>query len=178
MENRAIKLIIEPMRTSDLDEVMEIEEYSFPTPWSREVYQYDIERNSRARFYCARLEAGKEIVGYIGSWFVMDECHIGTIATKKEYRELGIAKELIAFTAKTALQEGISYIILEVRINNIPAINLYKSLGFIQIGIRKRYYSDTGEDALIYVHRNLRALAELCSNKDYSQIDEVRRGKK
>lgn len=154
------RIIIEPMRTSDLDEVMEIELYSFPTPWSREVYRYDIERNPRARFYCARLKESGKVVGYIGSWFVADECHVGTIATAKEHRGKGIAKQLLAYTASIASSEGISYMILEVRINNIPAINLYKSLGFIQAGIRKGYYSDTGEDAILFVHRKLDLLAK------------------
>mgnify|MGYP001096637806 CR=1 FL=1 len=152
-------IIIEPMRVSDLDEVLEIEQYSFPTPWSRDIYRYDLERNPRARFYCAKSIASGRVLGYIGSWFVEDECHVGTIAVAREHRSKGIAKLLLEHTAAVALSEGITYIILEVRINNIPAINVYKSLGFSQVGVRKRYYSDTGEDALIFVHRDLEALA-------------------
>jgi len=150
---------VEPMRLSDLDEVLEIERYSFPTPWSREVYRYDLERNPRARFYCAKSTASGRVVGYIGSWFVEDECHVGTIAVAREHRGRGIAKLLLAHTAAVALSEGISYVILEVRVNNIPAINVYRTLGFKEVGVRRKYYSDTGEDALIFAHRDLEALA-------------------
>ncbi len=152
-------LVIEPMRVTDLDEVMEIEHYSFPTPWSREAYRYDLERNPRSRFYCAFTTPERKLAGYIGSWFVMDECHVGTIATAKEFRGRGVAKRLLVHSANVALSEGLSYVILEVRMNNIPAINLYRSLGFVQAGIRRGYYSDTGEDAILFVHRDLLSLA-------------------
>jgi len=147
------------MQVSDLDEVMAIEEYSFPTPWSRNLYEMDLTRNPRSRFYVARLREGGELAGYIGSWFGGGECHVGTIATKREYRGRGIARMLLAHTAELAREEHCDYIVLEVRVNNLAALNLYRTLGFEQVGRRPGYYIDTGEDALIYMHRDLPALA-------------------
>jgi len=154
------ELVIQPMRVSDLDEVMVIEEYSFPSPWSRNVYEMDITRNAHSRFFVARRRANNELVGYIGSWLAGDECHIGTIATKREHRSRGVARALIAHTAALALKEDCAYIILEVRVNNLAAVNLYRTLGFEQVGRRRGYYIDTGEDGIIYLHRNLGELAE------------------
>jgi len=157
-----VGIVINTMKAEDLDEVMVIERYSFPTPWSRAIYEYDISKNPRSRFFCAKDEDSGEVVGYIGAWFVADECHVGTIAVKKEHRGRGIAKLLLSHIASLAYEEGLEYIILEVRINNIVAINLYKSLGFVQAGVRKGYYTDTGEDAIIFVCRDLEALARRC----------------
>ena len=151
--------VIQPMQVSDLDEVMVIEKYSFPTPWSRRLYEMDITRNPRSRFYVARLRENRELVGYIGSWLAADECHVGTIATKREYRGIGLARALLAHTATVVHQEGCEYIILEVRVNNLQAVNLYRTLGFEHVGRRPGYYIDTGEDALLYLHRDLPTLA-------------------
>ncbi len=153
-------MYIRKMAACDLDSVMEIEMYSFPTPWPRHIYEQDITQVESSRFFVA-LDGGPEgqVVGYIGNWFVQDECHIGTIATKRETRGRGVAEALIVYTAGAALAEGIAYIILEVRVNNLAAINLYKKLGFKQVGLRKGYYRDTGEDALLMAMQDLPTLA-------------------
>ncbi len=155
----AMALHIRKMRTTDLDDVLEIEQYSFPTPWSRSVYEYDLIRNPNSRFYVALEHVGGELWGYIGNWFVYDECHVGTIATKREARGKGVAQALLIHTARQAVAEGMTYIILEVRVNNLAAINLYKKLGFSQVGLRRGYYRDTGEDALLLAMRDLPDLA-------------------
>jgi ribosomal-protein-alanine N-acetyltransferase len=147
------------MTPEDLDEVMEIEQYSFPTPWSRTVYEHDLKRNPKSRFYVARSEDDDELLGYIGNWVIEDECHVGTIASKREFRGRGIAEALLIHTARTSLAESVTYIILEVRENNFAAINLYRKLGFQQVGLRRGYYRDTGEDALLLTLHNLESLA-------------------
>ena len=152
-------LYIRQMTPEDLDEVMEIEQYSFPTPWSRTVYEHDLKRNPKSRFFVARSEDDDELLGYIGNWVIEDECHVGTIASKREFRGKGIAEALLIHTARTSLVEGVTYIILEVRENNFAAINLYKKLGFQQVGLRRGYYRDTGEDALLLTLHNLESLA-------------------
>jgi ribosomal-protein-alanine N-acetyltransferase len=153
-------LYIRKMAVSDLEQVMEIEVYSFPTPWPRHIYEHDLTQNVTSRFFVA-LDGGPEgdVAGYIGNWFVADECHIGSIATKREARGRGVAEALIIFTARAGIVERISYIVLEVRVNNFAAINLYKKLGFKQVGIRRGYYRDTGEDALIMAMHDLPGLA-------------------
>ncbi len=153
-------LYIRQMRPEDLDEVMEIEQYSFPTPWTRTVYENDLKRNPNSRFFVARSDdEGSELLGYIGNWVIEDECHVGTIASKREFRGQGIAEALLIYAARASLAEGVTYIILEVRENNFAAINLYKKLGFKQVGLRRRYYRDTGEDALLLTLNDLDALA-------------------
>lgn len=148
------------MAVSDLDSVMEVEAYSFPTPWPRHAYEQDLTRVECSRFYVA-LEGGPEgqLAGYIGSWFVQDECHVGSIATKREARGKGVAEALLVYTAKAALAEGLTYIILEVRVNNLAAINLYNKTGFTQVGLRRGYYRDTGEDALLMANQDVQTLA-------------------
>ena len=163
-----MEIRIEPMAQRHLDEVMEIEAYSFPTPWERRMYETDIAENERSRFYVALANPGaseaardSEIAGYIGNWFIVDECHVGTIAVAKEYRGRGIAKLLLGYTAQKALAESLTYIILEVRTGNEAAINLYLKMGFNIVGRRRGYYQDTGEDAHLMMATNLTEIAAL-----------------
>ena len=155
---RPVEIAIERMTLADLDEVLIIENYSFPTPWDRRSYEQDIKYSPVSRFYTARGNAG-EIAGYIGNWFFADECHIGTLAVAREWRRLGIAKALIAHSAAQAVTESLKYAILEVRVGNRAAIALYEALGFRIIGQRAGYYQDTGEDAHMMMHSDLAALA-------------------
>ena len=150
---------LHPMTVGDLDQVMVIEDYSFPTPWKRSMYEHDLTGNAYSRFYVINNASTGELAGYIGSWFIADEAHIGTIATKNEYRGYRLAEQLVAYTAMQGMNEGMAYIILEVRINNKPAIKLYERLGFERVGMRKGYYSDTGEDAILMTSTELEALA-------------------
>ena len=146
------------MQLGDLDEVMEIELYSFPTPWERRMYEFDLTANEHSRFYVA-VDETQSVIAYIGNWFVLDECHVGTIAVKSENRRQGIAELLLGFTAAKALEEGLQYIILEVRETNAAAIRLYEKLGFKIVGRRKGYYQDTGEDANLMMHKDIPSLA-------------------
>jgi [ribosomal protein S18]-alanine N-acetyltransferase len=152
---------IYPLRLEDLDELMAIEAYSFPTPWKRAMYEQDLLANHHSRFYCAKLWPGGELAAYIGSWFIYEEAHVGTIATKREFRGQRLAEQLIAYTALQALNERMEYIVLEVRASNQSAIRLYTRLGFEQVGLRRGYYTDTGEDALLMTCLKLDALMEL-----------------
>lgn len=148
-----------PMGLADLDQLMAIEQYSFPTPWKREMYEHDLTQNSHSRFYVIKRADTDELAAYIGSWFIADEVHIGTIATKLEYRGWRLAEQLVAYTALQGLNEGMAYIILEVRVHNKPAIRLYERLGFARVGMRKGYYTDTGEDAILMTCEELNSLA-------------------
>jgi len=165
-------LCIRQMTPEDLDEVMEIEQYSFPTPWTRTIYEHDIRRNPKSRFFVARSEDNDELLGYIGNWVIEEECHVGTIASKREFHGRGIAEALMIHTARISLAEGVTYIILEVRENNFAAINLYKKLGFKQVGLRRGYYRDTGEDALLLTLHDLEALASRDIPPTVAQLKE------
>jgi [ribosomal protein S18]-alanine N-acetyltransferase len=148
------------MRSSDLDAVMLIEQYSFPTPWKRHMYESDIQTNARSRFYVIKDQSTGELAAYIGTWFIYEEAHVGTVATAESHRGKHLAEQLLAYTAMQALRERLCYMILEVRVSNAPARRLYERLGFDVVGLRKGYYTDTGEDALLMTCDNLLGLAQ------------------
>jgi ribosomal-protein-alanine N-acetyltransferase len=147
------------MRLSDLDQIMVIEDYSFPTPWRRHMYESDLRTNRNSRFYVLRDAETGEVGAYCGTWFIYDEAHVGTIATKREFRGERLAEQLLAYTALQAENEGLRYMILEVRTSNQAAIRLYERLGFVRVGLRRGYYTDTGEDAILMTCDNLGALS-------------------
>jgi ribosomal-protein-alanine N-acetyltransferase len=149
-----------PLRERDLDELMVIELYSFPTPWKRSMYEHDLRHNNLSRFYVIKHAQTGELLAYSGTWFIYEEAHVGSIATRREYRGLRLAEQLLAYTALAAVNEGLTYMVLEVRENNAAAIQLYERIGFLQVGRRKGYYTDTGEDAILMTHSDLPALAE------------------
>jgi len=145
------ELVVRPMRLEDVDAVWEIEKLSFRTPWSRESFVQELQTNLTARYLVAEL--GDEIVGYGGMWFVLDEAHITNIAVHPDYRGQKIGDRIVKAMITAAEKEAIKNMTLEVRLSNAAAINLYKKLGFEEAGIRKGYYFDTGEDALIMWRR-------------------------
>lgn len=135
------------MELKDVEDVWEIEKLSFRSPWSKESFIQEMQVNDKARYVVAEL--GDTLVGYGGMWFIVDEAHITNIAVHPDYRGRKIGEQLVMAMIETAAKENIQRLTLEVRVNNTPAINLYKKLGFQEAGIRKGYYTDTGEDALI-----------------------------
>lgn len=140
-------LHVRAMELKDVDAVWEIEKLSFRTPWSRESFVEEMTVNQRARYVVAEL--GDEVVGYGGMWLIVDEAHITNIAVHPDYRGQRIGERIVEAMIAAAHRESISSLTLEVRVRNTAAINLYKKLGFDEVGIRKGYYTDTGEDALI-----------------------------
>ena len=135
---------------SELDALLAIENQSFTSPWPRQ--HFHSEFNQPYSFtLLARLAdtPGHEIAGYIIYWLVVDELHILNIAVSPCYRRQGIARGLIREVVRLAKKQGIRTAWLEVRPSNTKALSLYQSLGFHTAMTRKRYYSDTGEDALI-----------------------------
>jgi ribosomal-protein-alanine N-acetyltransferase len=135
------------MRPSDLDGVMAIEEVSFPTPWSREMFSEDFAR----RFSDTLVAAGTqdEVLGYSVCWTIAGESHLLNIAVLPSRRGEGIGRALLTECLRRAARAGASRIFLEVRAGNGAAQRLYRSMGFVFRGIRRGYYTDTGEDAVI-----------------------------
>jgi len=134
------------MRPSDLDGVMAIEEVSFPTPWSREMFLEDF-----PRAFSDTLVAGAddEVLGYAVCWTIAGESHLLNIAVHPARRGQGIGRALLSECIRRAARAGASLIFLEVRAGNEAAQRLYRSMGFVFRGVRKRYYTDTGEDAVV-----------------------------
>lgn len=140
-------IAILPMSLTDVDEVMEIEVKSFTVPWSRAAYIEELLFNTAAMYFVAKLE--DTVVSYAGIWVVLDEGHITNIAVHPEYRNYGIAQNMINTIIEFASSKGLSKVFLEVRTSNTAARKLYTKLGFIEDGIRKKYYLDNGEDAIL-----------------------------
>lgn len=144
----ASEYTIRRMTLSDVDGVAAVEAATFPTPWSRDSFVSEM-KNVAARYLVAEKDG--QIIGYAGAWIIIDESHITNIAVLKEYRGQGIGRALTAGLMQYLSNLGAAYATLEVRKSNTVAQSLYVSLGFIKLGVRKRYYEDNGEDALIMV---------------------------
>jgi len=145
-------LIIRPMRQDDLEQVGEIDRVSFSMPWPKKAFQYELNDNPRSTLWVAEANTPgrkNQIVGVIVSWLIIDEVHIATLAIHPNHRGKGIAQRLILAALQDAVKKGAHQATLEVRANNIPAQELYRSFGFIVVGRRVQYYRDNNEDALI-----------------------------
>lgn len=143
------KEIIRLATKSDLDRILEIENHSFETPWSRESLRIEIEENELSEVYIIENEI--DTLGYMGYMKIFDEAHISNIAIDKVYRGFGYGKKLVEEVVKNLKKEDFD-ITLEVSEKNTVARNLYESLGFKEEGIRKDYYK-IGENALIMWNR-------------------------
>jgi len=146
-----LPIFIEPMTLDDVDAVIEIERRSFPTPWSRAAFVSELLDNDRAHYMVARLktEAGPRVVGYIGMWIIAGEGHITNVAVHPDYRQRGIGRRLLEAAADLCRSCAARRMTLEVRVSNIVAQRLYEDIGFVSAGIRKGYYRDNNEDAII-----------------------------
>ena len=141
--------VIRFMRLKDVDAVAAIEKDTFARPWSRESFRQEVTRNVAARYLVA--EEDGEILGYAGAWVILDESHITNIAVREDARGRGIGRMLTSQLLRILSNLGACYATLEVRVSNERAQNLYKSLGFVSVGKRKRYYEDNNEDAFLMV---------------------------
>ena len=157
---------IRRMRMKDLDAVTAIEDATFARPWSRESFRQELERNVAARYLVAETDG--KVVGYAGAWIILDESHITNIAVLEAYRGQGIGKRLTQALLQYLSNLGASYATLEVRVSNERAQNLYKGLGFISVGKRKRYYEDNNEDAYLMVCEHMPDVEE-----DFEETEET-----
>ncbi len=133
--------------TEHLDQVTGIEKLSFAMPWSRQAFTFEITENDFALYLVALFQ--DRVVGYGGIWIVLDEGHITNVAVHPKLRGYGVGRALMAELISRAAMQGADKLTLEVRMSNLAARNLYASLGFVGKGVRRRYYSDNNEDALI-----------------------------
>ena len=132
------------MTRSDLKQVMQIENASFVSPWSRKSFESELKKDFGFSYTAVE---DKRVIAYIIGWLVADEIHIANIAVHPEWRRRGVAMVLIQNVIDRYL--GFSWIRLEVRRSNLAARNLYRQLGFKEVGIRKRYYVQENEDAIL-----------------------------
>lgn len=144
---RGFGLQFSVMLPEHLDQVLAIELKSFPIPWSHQAFMFEMTENDFAFYIVALLEG--RVVGYAGMWLVLDEAHITNVAVHQDLRGRGVGRALMAELLGRAAVLGAERISLEVRPSNQAARTLYKSLGFADRGIRRKYYSDNNEDAII-----------------------------
>ena len=135
------------MSLADLDEVVGIENVSFPTPWKREHFLHEMKRNPHA--WCVVLESRDSVVAYAATWILVDEVHVNEIAVRPDLRGRGIGRRFLARILEEARKKGCKRACLEVRPSNRSARKMYENLGFRETDMRRGYYSDTGEDALV-----------------------------
>ncbi|MEA4998467.1 MAG: ribosomal protein S18-alanine N-acetyltransferase [Candidatus Limiplasma sp.] len=143
-------MTIRRMTLADVDQVHAIELATFPVPWSRQSLVDEMERNVCARYLVAVDDAGS-ILAYAGAWIIFDEAHVTNVAVAQTHRGQGIGKQIMLALMQYAANLGADYLTLEVRRSNTVAQALYKKLGFMELAVRKRYYEDNGEDALLLV---------------------------
>ena len=141
--------LIRRMTIDDVPTVAAIEAATFPTPWSEDAFRTEITDNPVARYLVAEKDGA--VIGFAGAWIILDESHITNIAILAEHRGNGYGRALTAALMQYLSNLGAAYATLEVRKSNVTAQNLYKSLGYVSVGVRKRYYEDNGEDALLMV---------------------------
>lgn len=147
-------ITISRMTTDDIEDVIKIEEEAYGEHhWAKSSF-YDEMSNNLAKYYVAKTPDG-ELVGYAGTWHIIDEGHITTIAVKKSHLRQHIGEAIMVKILEDCYKEGIKYLTLEVRVSNTPAIALYTKYGFNSLGTRKGYYQDNNEDALIMWTENI-----------------------
>jgi ribosomal-protein-alanine N-acetyltransferase len=135
------------MREEDIDQVLAVEQASFTVPWSREAFYNELHNNKFAVYIV--LEEDNKIIGYCGTWIVIDEAHVTNVAILPESRGRKLGETMMRKLMSVSREMGAKSMTLEVRVTNHVAQSLYRKLGFQNGGIRKNYYSDNQEDALV-----------------------------
>jgi len=149
-----LDIYISRMTADDIEDIIAIESEAYGEHhWSKSAF-YDEMNNNLAKYYVAKNSEG-EIVAYAGTWHIIDEGHITTIAVKKSYKRQHIGEALIIKILDDCYKNEIKYLTLEVRVSNEAAIGLYTKYGFNSLGTRKGYYQDNNEDALIMWTENI-----------------------
>ncbi len=147
VDNVDNRFAIRRMQIEDIEQVYQIELNSFSAPWSKESLYYELEQNLFAKYLVVEYEG--QVVGYCGLWVIMDDAQITNIAVHPDYRGKKIGEALIKFAIQLSKEMNAKRLSLEVRVSNHIAQALYKKVGFESGGIRKRYYTDNQEDALV-----------------------------
>jgi ribosomal-protein-alanine N-acetyltransferase len=143
---------VEPMTEADLGMVLAIERVSFATPWPRDIFLGELRGSDLAHLFVARIIEGDRqgwVVGYSCTWVVADEMHITNFAVHPDFRRQHVGHQLLAGVLTRAVELGCRQAVLEVRASNRGAQRLYGRFGFAPVAVRKRYYTDNHEDAIV-----------------------------
>jgi len=159
-------VVVAPMRARHLRGVVELEQATNPRPWSERLFRDEL-RMGPSRQYVVALR-DHVVVGYCGVMFNPDEAHVTTVAVSDDVRRQGVASRLLLVSFRRVAERGVDAVTLEVRITNRSAQSLYRRFGFAPGGIRRGYYRDNREDALIMWLHDLDQPAQL------DRLDRIR----
>ncbi len=134
------------MQKEDIDRVLKIEQASFSQPYSRELFEEELLLDLA---HPCVMKTSETLVGFMDYWIIKDEMHLITIAIDPSYRRLGLGSKFVDYLVNQAEKKQVKKIFLDVRKSNVAAIALYEKFNFSKIGIRKKYYSDNNEDAIV-----------------------------
>lgn len=140
-------LVIRQMELTDIGQVVDAEKASFVTPWSEDIFYQEVVENQFAHYFV--IEVDEVIVGYAGLWVVIDDAQITNIAIMPGYRGNKLGEKLFGYTMQQAIRLGSKRLSLEVRVSNIIAQRMYRKFGLVPGGLRKNYYTDNHEDAIV-----------------------------
>jgi [ribosomal protein S18]-alanine N-acetyltransferase len=157
----ALTVHVTPMRRRHVRSVLRIEEQVYPRPWSMSLFLSELALRTTRAYFVARV--GREVVGYAGLMMTAEDGHVTTIAVDPKWHRHKIGTRLLLGLAREAIARGAENLTLEVRLSNKGAQDLYRRFGFSPVGVRKGYYQETNEDALVmWVHEvNTPEYAEL-----------------
>lgn len=144
-----------PMVRRHLRGVLRIEEQVYPQPWSLGLFMSEIALGATRVYGVAMID--REVVGYAGVLFGVDEAHVTTLAVDPAFQRHGVGTRLLLLLARQAANRGAEHLTLEVRMGNEPALRLYQRFGFVPAGVRKNYYAETREDALVMWAHDIQA---------------------
>jgi ribosomal-protein-alanine N-acetyltransferase len=161
-----MSVVIRRMTVEDVPAAHAIDISSFTLPWPERSFRFEVTDNPAARCWVAEL--GGRVVGMLVLWMIIDEAHIASLATHPEYRQQGIAKQLLVEALDNAYTEGARTAFLEVRAGNDVARRMYQKFGFDEVGRRERYYKDNNEDAILMTLKRL-PLAPIFRLLDHGQ---------
>jgi len=137
------------METRDLPDVLAIETVSFPNPWHETTFRGEIQNEGISCPFVVIHKSLERVIGYIVYWKVRDEVQINNIAVHPDFKRMGIGEAILRDVIEAGVEEGVHYVSLEVRPSNLAARKLYAKLGFEFIGLRRHYYSNPDEDAIV-----------------------------
>lgn len=152
---QGLKIRIAKMTGKDIREVMEIEEACFNVPWSKRMFLAELNGNPFSHMYVARILERDEIAGYVCSWLVFEEFHLMNLAVDPRWRREGIGEDLLRWALANGREAGAKRATLEVRSSNEAARELYEKVGFMAMSIRRNYYNNPKEDAVIMCMDNI-----------------------
>jgi ribosomal-protein-alanine N-acetyltransferase len=148
-----MNVMIRKMTLEDVEHVIAIDRMSFSLPWPERSFRFELTDNPASRCWVAEVDG--KLVGMIVAWLIVDEVHVATIATHPDFRRQGIAKKLLSYALQHLSIEGAQSSFLEVRASNLAAQEMYRKFGYEESGVRRRYYKDNDEDAILMTLESL-----------------------